>query len=228
LFWYFRDYLMPADTKDANKKPSGQSPDAPNADIEAGKTEGTHPANAVNESTATKPFENGGSTSMKRRRSSNNDAMIDVRTVDGTDQGAGAQSSSEPTRKKGTSNNDQAVDPSQVRERRSRRSNNDEFVDASDVGHSSNNEPPVDGAGIRSYRSRRSSSNNERPVDMFEIRSGPPPTDADVDAARKRAASLERKLEEVSKTHTALTETSRKLQQEIADLSAKNYEMQLE
>ena len=222
VLWYFKDKLAPPE-EDIKK---AKGPAEPH-DIETG--DATLPPPPPRDPLLEKPLPPG--TTIKRRRSSNNEQAVNLAL--GSDNARPVSlSQSEPSRKKLTSNNDQQIDASDVSGRK-RRSNNEKFVDALEVSTSSANEPKVDAGAVQSgsgklLRGRRTSSNNDRPVDAFEVQHGPPPTEAEVEAARKRAASLERRLEEVSKTHSSLVETSKKLQQEITELSAKNHEMMLD
>jgi hypothetical protein len=184
--------------------------------------------------------------SLKKRGTSNNDRPIDVmdlnkstkrtnneKEIEVVDLGNGSSSA----KRKITSNNDRPIDASDLT--KIKKSNNERApVDVADVRNSrnptSNNEVPVDPNGLgtsgtKSLRGRRTSSNNERVIDVSELESKEPePTPAELEATRKRAASLERRLEEMSRTHTTLAETARKLQDEIADLSSKNNDMLLD
>ena len=161
---------------------------------------------------------------IKRKTTSNNDRPVDVNDLNRAKR----------------SNNERSVDGSHITRPSSRgpaSSNNDRPVDVAQIrsssrGPTSNNETPVDANAVdgpKSFRGRRTSSNNERVVETSEIEpKEPEPTPAEVEATRKRAASLERRLEEMSKIHTNLAETARKLQEEIAELSSKNNDMLLE
>lgn len=214
LICYFKDYIAPKKkTKDGAEEHKGGDnggTDSDGVDLEANHTEKPE-----------EPENGSGKSSLSiNKQSSNNEQVIEITDIEAN--------GVDTIRRKPTSNNESVVDDASIHGRRGRKSNNEEFVDASDLPRTSNNEQPVDPAAVRPYRKRRTSSNNERPVDMFEIQQGPPPSEEDVEAARKRAASLERKLEEVSKMNGILKENARRLQQDIAELSARNNEMQLD
>jgi len=137
------------------------------------------------------------------------------------------------TSSKRSSNNDRPVDPAEIA-RPIKKSNNERPVDSGEVGKSasrSNNEVAVDGETVKPALrgSRRTSSNNDRPIDISELeQKANEPTPAELEAAKKRAESLERRLEDMTKVHSTLTEHAKKLQQEIAELSSKNNDMQLD
>jgi hypothetical protein len=227
LIWYFRDWIRDVDKKGENATKKAEQ------DLEAGETQSTtnNGKTEVNQFAIVDPAAEVESTqssagSISRKTTSNNDKTVELsdvnrafkrsnneRPIDATDLG--------PRKKKLTSNNERTIEETDIKNKRAS-SNNEVIVDPNQITVNGGRTTP-------SMRGRRTSSNNDRPIDMSDILPPEPePTPAELEATRKRAESLERRLEEMSKTHSALTEAQRKLQEEIAELSAKNKEMLLD
>jgi hypothetical protein len=253
VIWYYRESVKPnVDEGDKAKRDPEADPAAANANGEAtnnmqlvdpaaavgGRGEDSNASNVKVTTNDEKMVVVDITGSMKRRGTSNNAGAVDVTDLNGSKKRTNNEREVDTIdlatgKRKPTSNNDRPIDVNSIK-----RSNNERPVEASNINGASrgtsNNETSIDPSAVSgtkpgSLRGRRSSSNNDRAVDLNEIeQKESEPTPAELEATRKRAASLEKRLEEMSKTHSALAETARRLQEEIAELSSKNNDMLLD